>query len=153
MAICTLFSVTDTDLTGSAGEMTLPSYDDRTSGMGATFAQPHTLELGTTWDALHRALGAHAEDEPLGFLAGGGEPFAALDDGVRSSGRHFAPPATIKLLAAVAKINDDYLMRNIAKLRVDDVSFAELWRVLARVRIFLAEAVEGERGLIVHKLL
>lgn len=151
MATCTLFSVADADLE-SPGEMTLPTYDDRTSKMGA-YVQPHTAELGVHWQSLHRALGNHPGESPLGFLADGGERFPALDDGVRSTGRYFAPPAVIKLLAAVARLNDDSLMKNIAKLQVIDVSVAEVLRMLARVRIFLAEAVENDRGVIVHKLL
>ncbi len=151
MATCTLFSVTDSDLTSPA-EMTLPTYDDRTSKMGS-YVQPHTADLGAVWESLHRALGAHPVAHPLGFLGGGGERFVALDDGLHSSARYFAPKTVIKLLAAVAKISDDYLMKNIATMQVIEVSVSELLRLLARVRIFLAEAVEGDRGVIVHKLL
>ncbi|MBL0220752.1 MAG: DUF1877 family protein [Myxococcales bacterium] len=150
MATCTLFSVADTDLAAPA-EMTLPTYDERTSKLGA-FTQPHTAELGPNWGALHRALGNQPGTSPLGFLDDGGERFAPLDDGKHSSGRYFAPAAVVKLLAAVAAINDDYLMKNIAKLQILEVSVADLLRMLARVRIFLAEAVEGDRGVIVHKL-
>ena len=151
MATCTLFSVTDSDLQSPA-EMTLPTYDDRTSKMGS-YVQPHTADLGMVWESLHRALGVHPPGHPLGFLGGGGDRFAALDDGARSSGRYFPPATVIKLLAAVAKINDDYLMKNIARMQIVEVSVSDLLRLLARVRIFLAEAVEGDRGVIVHKLL
>ena len=151
MATCTLFSVLDSDL-ASPVEMTLPTYDDRTSKMGS-YVQPHTTDLGTSWEPLFRALGAHPEGHPLGFLGGGGTRFAALDDGQRSTGRYFPPPTVITLLAAVAKINDDYLMKNIATMQIVEVSVSDLLRLVARVRIFLAEAVEGERGVIVHKLL
>ena len=150
MTTCTLFSVSDADL-DSPAEMTLPTYDDRTSKMG-NYVQPHTADLGTSWEPLYRALGAHPAAHPLGFLGDGGAPFTALDDGPRSSGRYFAPATVVKLLAAVAKLSDDYLMKNIAKMQILDVSVAELLRLLARVRIFLAEAVEGDRGVIVHKL-
>ncbi len=132
--------------------MTLPTYDEHTSGMRA-YVQPHTSDLGTQWEALHRGLGNLPGTEPLGFLGDGGERFAALDDGVRSSGRYFSPAAVIKLLAAVARLKDDHVMKNIATLRIVEVSVSDLLRLLARVRIFLAEAVEGERGVIVHKLL
>ncbi len=151
MATCTLFSVSDSDLE-SPPEMTLPTYNERTSKLGS-YVQPHTADLGLAWEALHRALGAHMEGHPLGFLGAGGTRFAPLDDGSRSSARYFPPATTIKLLAAVAKVNDDYLMKNIAKMQIVEVSVSDLLRLLARVRIFLAEAVEGDRGVIVHKLL
>ncbi|MBA3459941.1 MAG: hypothetical protein H0T46_08265 [Deltaproteobacteria bacterium] len=139
MATCTLFSVGDADLASPADE-TLPTYDDHTSLM-APVAKPHVVELGTEWAPLHRTLGAHADAEPLGFLGGGGERFAPLEDGTRSTGRYFAPAATVKLLAAIAKLRDE------------TVPDGELRRLLSRVRVFLAEAVEGDRGIIVHKLL
>ncbi|CAN5919924.1 hypothetical protein BH11MYX3_BH11MYX3_40090 [soil metagenome] len=151
MVTCTLFSVADADL-APASEMTLPTYDDHTSRVGAA-VQPHTAELGTHWESLHRALGNLPGTEPLGFLGDGGDAFAPLDDGVRSSGRYFEPTMVVKLLAAVARLNEDYVMNNIARLQIVEVSVSELLRMLARVRIFLAEAVEGERGVIVHKLL
>lgn len=151
MATCTLFSVSDADLDVPA-EVTLPTYDEHTSLM-APVVKPHIVELGTGWAALHRALGDHPETEPLGFLGGGGERFAPLDDGVRSSGRYFSPAVTVKLLAAVAKLKDDHLVGNVATLGIADVPIGELIRSLARVRVFLAEAVEGDRGIIVHKLL
>ncbi len=150
VATCTLFSVADADLVPAA-ELTPPPYDDPTSRVGPV-TQPHTADLGPHWESLHRALGNLPGTEPLGFLADGGERFAPLDDGVRSSGRYFAPPLVIKLLAAVARLNDDYVMKNIATMQIVDVSVSELLRLLARVRIFLAEAVEGERGVIVHEL-
>lgn len=150
MATCTLFSVADSDLE-TPPEMTLPTYDERTSKLGS-YVQPHTADLGLAWESLHRALGAHPDGNPLGFLAYGGTRFAALDDGPRSTARYFHPALVVKLLAAVAKVNDDYLMKNIAKMQIIDVSVSDLLRLLARVRIFLAEAVEGDRGVIVHKI-
>lgn len=150
MATCTLFSVSDADLEAPP-EMTLPTYAERTSRLGS-YVQPHTADLGMAWESLYRALGAHPEGHPLGFLGGGGTRFAALDDGARSTARYFGPAVAIKLLAAVAKVNDDYLMKNIAKMQIVEVSVSDLLRLLARVRIFLAEAVEGDRGVIVHKL-
>jgi len=132
---CTMFSVGDSEL-APASEMTLPTYDDISSKV-TRGTQPHTLELGPNWAALHTALGDHGADHALGFLAAGGVRFAPLDDGARSSGRYFAAPAVIKLLAAVAKLHDgDFHI--------------EARRPLQRLRVFLAEAVEAERGVIVH---
>jgi hypothetical protein len=139
VSTCTLFSVSDADL-DSPADVTLPTYDDQTSVM-APVAKPHIVELGTGWGALHRALGNRPEGEPLGFLGGGGERFVPLDDGTRSTGRYFAPAETVKLLAAIAKVKDD------------DVVTTELKQLLTKVRTFLAEAVAGDRGIIVHKLL
>ena len=132
MSTCTLFSVSDADL-DSPADVTLPTYDDHTSLM-APVAKPHIVELGTGWEPLHRAL------EPLDLLEGGGERFAPLDDGTRSTGRYWSPAATVKLLAAIAKLKPETLD-------------ADVGRLLTKVRVFLAEAVESDRGIIVHKLL
>ncbi len=130
-----MFSVGDSEL-APAGDMTLPTYDD-ISSKATRGTQPHTLELGPKWAALHKALGDHGADHALGFLAAGGVRFTPLEDGARSSGRFFAASAVIKLLAAVAKIQDGDL-------------HLEVRRPLQKLRVFLAEAVEAERGVIVH---
>lgn len=151
--ICTLFSVTNDELEPSASpEVTLPSISDRTSRISAAIARPHIVELAELWKPLHEALGGHGADHPLGFLAAGGEPFAALDDGPRSQGRFFSPARTVKMLAAVARVTEEHLMRNIAKNKLVVPAVAELVRSLTRLRIFLAEAVTGDRGVIVHHL-
>jgi hypothetical protein len=132
---CTMFSVGDSELE-PAGDMTLPTYDDISSKVSRAPA-PHTLELGSSWGALHVALGNHGADHALGFLAAGGVRFTPLEDGAGSSGRYFSAAAVIKLLAAVAKLKE-------SDLHVD------LRRPLQKVRTFLAESVETERGIIVH---
>jgi hypothetical protein len=132
---CTMFSVSDAEIEPSS-DMTLPTYDDITSKVTRS-AEPHTLELGPAWGELHAALGNHGADHALGFLAAGGVRFAPLDDGNRSSGRYFNAAAVIKLLAAIAKLKEGDLHINVR-------------RPLQKVRTFLAESVETERGIIVH---
>lgn len=151
--ICTLFSVTNDDVASSApAEVTLPSISDRSSKVSASIGRPHIVELFELWQPLHAALGAHGPEHPLGFLAGGGEQFAPLSDGERSHGRLFSPARTIQMLAAIARVTEDHLMRNIAKNDLAVPPVAELIRSLTKLRIFLAEAVTGDRGVIVHHL-
>jgi Domain of unknown function (DUF1877) len=132
---CTMFSVSDAEIQ-PASDMTLPTYDEITSKVTRQ-AKPHTLELGPAWGALHTALGSHGADSALGFLAAGGVRFAPLEDGDNSSGRYFNASAVIKLLAAIAKVDDRELHTDVR-------------RPLQRVRMFLGETVEAERGIIVH---
>lgn len=151
--ICTLFSVGADELESpSSPDVTLPSIVDRTSKISAAIGKPHIVELGQTWLPLHNAFGEHAADHPLGFLASGGEPFKALDDGEHSQGRYFTPAQTVKILAAVARVTEDRLMRNIATRQLVVPAVAELVRALTRLRVFLAEAVTGDRGVIVHHM-
>lgn len=131
-----MFSVEDTELQQPAGDMTLPTYNDITSKVARATA-PHTLALGPNWGALHAALGNHGGEHALGFLAAGGVRFTPLEDGAGSSGRYFDAAAVIKLLVAVAKLKE-------GELAVD------VRRPLQKVRTFLAESVETDRGLIVH---
>ena len=91
----------------------------------------HALELGVTWSAVHRALGEHPGHHLLGFLVGGGDPVPSLADGAHSSGRYFAPILVVQILAAVAQIT--YPPRDVELLRV-----------------FLAETVGADHGLVVH---
>jgi hypothetical protein len=150
--ICTLFSVTSEEIAPSS-EVALPSIADRTSRVSASIGNLHVIELGELWKPLHEALGAHAADHPLGFLGGGGETFRPLDDGATSNGRFFTPAQTIKMLAAIARVTEDHFMRNIAKNKLVVVpAVAELIRTLTRLRIFLAEAVTADRGVVVHHL-
>ena len=151
MGVCTLFSVTSDDIAASS-DVTLPSITERSSKVSASIGRPHIVELGETWRPLHEALGAHPGDHPLGFLAAGGEPFAALDDGATSSGRFFTPVRTVQMLAAIARVTEEHLMRNIAKNQLVVPAVAELVRALTKLRIFLAEAVTGDRGVIVHHM-
>ena len=150
--ICTLFSVSNDDIESPGSDVTLPSIADRTSRVSAAIGRPHIVELGDIWKALHEALGAHAPDHPLGFLAAGGTPFKPLDDGGHSQGRFFTPAQTIKMLAAVARVTEDHLMRNIAKNNLVVPGVAELIRTVVKLRVFLAEAVTGDRGVIVHHM-
>lgn len=149
--VCTLFSVSNDELAAPSVDVTLPSIE-RTSRVSAAIGRPHIVELGEIWKPLHEALGAHGPEHPLGFLAAGGEPYKPLDDAGRSSGRYFTPAQTIKLLAAIARVTEDHLMRNIAKNRLVVPAVAEMIRSLVRLRIFLAEAVTGDRGVIVHHM-
>lgn len=151
MVVCTLFSVTSEDILSSA-EVTLPSIADRTSRVSPSIGTLHLVELGELWKPLHEALGAHPAEHPLGFLGGGGEPLGPLDDGTVSNGRYFAFAQTVKMLAAVARVTEDHLMRNIAKNKLVVPAVAELIRTLTRLRIFLAEAVTADRGVVVHRL-
>ncbi|MFN0246530.1 MAG: hypothetical protein ACKV2T_06455 [Kofleriaceae bacterium] len=149
---CTLFSVTLDDIASPGTEVELPSIGDRTSKVSAALGRPHVVQLGGLWKPLHDALGEHPGDHPLGFLGGGGEPFKPLDDGARSHGRFFTPAQTIKMLAAIARVTEDHLMRNIARNNLAVPAVAELIRALTKLRVFLAEAVTGDRGVIVHHL-
>ncbi|HEY4057736.1 MAG TPA: DUF1877 family protein [Kofleriaceae bacterium] len=147
--ICTLFSVTDADVSAPS-ELTIPAAD-HTSKVGAT-REPHVCELGSAWSVLHEALGALPAENPLGFLAAGGAPYKPLFDGTGSTGRHFTPAETIKLLAAVARVTDESVVRNVAVKQIVALSVGELLRKLVKLRIFLAETVAQERGIIVHHL-
>jgi hypothetical protein len=147
--ICTLFSVTDADV-AAPSELTLPAID-HTSEIGAT-REPHVVELGAAWSVLHEALGAHPPDHPLGFLAAGGREFKPLNDGQGSNGRHFTPAETVKLLAAVARVTDDSIVRNVATKQITALSVGELLRKLTKLRVFLGETVAQDRGIIVHHL-
>lgn len=146
---CTLFSVAEADLHAPT-DATLPSDED--TSKQPVVGKPHLLELGTDWEPLHLVLAGPSAPSTLGFLVAGGAPVPALEDGPRSRGRHFAPAATVKLLAAVARITEEDIVRRVARDRVTDLSVVELTRVLRRVRVFLAEAVEGDRGVIVHQM-
>lgn len=150
--ICTLFSVNTDDLVAPTTDVSLPSIADRTSKVSAAIDRPHIVELAQIWKPLHAALGNHGPDHPLGFLAHGGEPFKPLDDGSGSHGRYFTPAQTIKMLAAVARVTEDHLMRNIAKNDLAVPAVAELIRSLVKLRVFLAEAVTADRGVIVHHM-
>lgn len=147
--ICTLFSVTEADVTAQRDE-TLPPMD-HTSKVGAT-REPHILELGGTWHALHKAMGEWPGEHPLGFLAAGGANFRALDDGAGSSGRHFSPVETVQVLAGVARVTDESIVRNVATKQINNAPVGELLRKLGKLRVFLGETVAQERGIIVHHL-
>ena len=125
--LCTLFSVSETELLEATGE--LPSYADGDSLQAiATSPVGLVLELGKTWRELHTLLGAHEEDHPLAFLTRGGEPAPSMIT-AKASGRCFKPSATIELLAWVARLDDTRVRK---------------------LRQFLADAVLARHGIIVH---
>jgi hypothetical protein len=126
---CTLFSVRESDL-AATGETSLPNYNDASARLSPLDPR-HTLELRQTWSLLHDTLGGHPAEHPLGFLSAGGQPIPAFDDGVRSSGRFFAPNLVVQMLAAIAQITKPP-------------------REVERLRVFLATAVAADRGIIVH---
>ena len=147
--VCTLFSVTEEDVL-SPSETTLAPISDRTSKVGPT-REPHVVELGTTWGPLHDALGAYPGDHPLGFLVAGGATFKQLE-AAGSTGRYYTPQETVRLLAAIARVTDDRLMRTVSAKQLTALGVGELVRKLTKVRVFLAESVEADRGIIVHQL-
>ena len=130
-----MFSISEEELE-AASDTSLPGYD-QTSVM-TDVAKPHTLELGTKWAALHAALGNHGATHPLGFLGGGGAAFAALDDGAQSNGRYFTPALVDQIRWAVDRMADMYLRPD---LRAD----------FERLRTFLHEAGDQNRGIVVHQ--
>jgi hypothetical protein len=137
LARCTVFSISEAELQ-PAGDETIPSYDELSSKVSKA-GKPHLLELGVQWSQLHEALGSPRGDQLLGFLAAGGEPVTSLEDGPRSSGRFFGPAVTTRILAATVLIEDKH------------VAHDELRQLVRRLRVFLAEVVLAERGIIVHQ--
>ena len=128
---CTLFAIAAHELDASL-ESSLPGYDDASaSRTGARYESSAPLALGTAWPALHVALGDRGADHPLGFLEAGGEERAEFA-GPQSRGRYFTPAATVKILAALARLTRPS----------PDVE---------RLRVFVAETVASERGLVVHQ--
>jgi len=151
---CTVFSVGETDFQESVSDLpdtSLPKYAEMTSKV-ARAGQTPMLELGYKWHPLHFALGNHPADHPLGFLARGGAPVPALDDGERSSGRYFAPPAARNVLLALRRLSDQELTKNLAIPRptITRLEVVDGVRLFDRLRAFIAEAVAAERGIVVH---
>jgi hypothetical protein len=151
---CTVFSVGPTDFQESIVEepdTSLPRYEELSSRIARTGQTP-LIELGAAWTTLHHALGNHPADHPLGFLAVGGSPVPALDEGELSSGRYFDPVHTGEILNAMRLVSDSELTTNLqyplpklAKLDVVDGV-----RLFDRLRGFVAEAVQARRGIVVH---
>ena len=130
---CTLFSLRPSELAGISSDTSLPTYNDATAPH-SRLGTLHTLELGAGWSALHRLLGDHSESHPLGFLAAGGQLVQSLEGTPTkdaSSGRFFAPILVVQILAAIAQIMQPS-------------------RDVERLRVFLAEAVTADRGVVVH---
>ena len=122
-----MFAIAGSEL--ELGGDSLAGYDDASASRTPATARDTALELGTAWSLLHVALGNHG-DGPLAFLESGGELRAEFA-GPTSTGRYFDHAATVQLLAALARI-------------------AGPSREIERVRIFIADAVAGNRGVIVH---
>jgi hypothetical protein len=142
---CTLFSIAEAELSPPS-DGTLPPHDDASSRL-SQITHPHTLELGPSWQLLHAAAGNHTGDHPLAFMVSGGEAFAALDDGSRSSGRYFPPSRIGQILEALDKLSDRQVARNVPR----PAPPKDVQRHLGRLREFLAEVVAaGDRGLIVY---
>ncbi|HEY1554801.1 MAG TPA: hypothetical protein VGF94_08205 [Kofleriaceae bacterium] len=128
MEYCTLFAIAGTELDPSGDS--LAGYDDASTGRTPVTNRDTALELGTAWTALHAALGKHGADHPLGFLDAGGELRSEFA-GPSSNGRYFDFDATVKLLAALARMPSPS-------------------REIERLRVFIADTVAADRGVIVH---
>jgi hypothetical protein len=125
---CTLFALSANELEPSGDS--LPGYDDPSSSRPSLAIPDSALELGANWQALHAKLGGHGPDHPLGFLDGGGEVRPEFH-GTSSTGRYFPAPRVVTLLAALARI-------------------ARPAPEIERLRVFIADVVASERGLIVY---
>jgi hypothetical protein len=151
---CTVFSVGETDFKESVvddPDTSLPKYDELTSNV-ARSGQTPMFELGIKWQPLHYALGNHPPEHPLGFLARGGEPVPALDDGERSSGRYFSPERATEMLNALRLLGDEELTK---RLEIPRPTLARLEvvdgiRLFDQLRTFVAQAVRANRGIVVH---
>jgi hypothetical protein len=147
---CTLFSVTEADLRqdGDVPTVTvaLEATDDPTSTRMRA-REDHTLSLGVNWRALHLALGDHDADQPLGFLADGGEPVPALDDGARSRGRYFGLAAVVAIRDALRTAHPERAAEGGERRASARASVAP---DASRLRDFLDQAIAVGRGVIVH---
>jgi hypothetical protein len=154
---CTVFSVGETDFQESVVEepdTSLPRYEELTSRIARTGQTP-LIEIGVRWNPLHFAIGNHPADHPLGFLARGGEPVPALDDGERSSGRYFTPERTKQILDAMRLVTDVELTAglDIPRPTLAKLDVVEGIRLFDRLRAFVAETVQANRGIVVHLFL
>jgi len=124
---CTLFSSSEAELQDATSE--LPSYFEGESKLSITTAPVGTvLELGSTWQDIHTALGSHGDDHPLGFLAAGGTTVPSMQSG-GETGRSFTAAETVQILAWVARLDEPRVRK---------------------LRQFLADAVLAKHGVIVH---
>jgi hypothetical protein len=151
----TVFSVKDTEVdvdTPDDDPSSLPAYNELTSKITRSAATP-MLELGTRWATLHHLFGGRESGEPLGFLAGGGSPVPALDDGRASSGRYFAPAVTVAIAAALEATTDHELTARVSStpVGVPKLTAVEVIRLVDKLRAFLGDAVRSGRGIVVHR--
>ncbi len=154
---CTVFSVGETDFQESVVEepdTSLPRYEELSSRIARTGQTP-LLELGVRWNTLHFALGNHPAEHPLGFLARGGEPVHALDDGERSSGRYFTPARAREILDAMRLVSDADLTTglNTPRPTLAKLDVVDGIRLFDRLREFVAQTVQTNRGIVVHLFL
>lgn len=150
---CTVFSVGEGDFAAVVDEpdTSLPRYADLTSRIALT-AQTPMLELGVQWQPLHFALGNHPAEHPLGFLARGGEPVPALDDGQDSSGRYFTPARAKEILDALQRMPDRDVASNLAIPRptLAKLDAVDGLRLFDQLTELCADAVATSRGIVVH---
>ncbi len=148
---CTVFSVGEGDFAEVDDEPSLPRYEDLTSRIALT-AQTPMLELGVQWQPLHFGLGNHPAEHPLGFLARGGEPVPALDDGEDSSGRYFMPARAKEILDALQRMPDREVASNLSVVRptLAKLDAVDGLRLFDRLTEFLANAAAMGRGIVVH---
>jgi hypothetical protein len=145
---CTLFAIRESELHEPQDEASLPSMATPTTP-GSAPNRPRTLDLGSKWSALHVALGNHRGDHPMAFLATGGDRVPMLDDGPRSSGRYFTPWAARQIDGALAHLDDDLFVLNVAR-RQQTADVGELLAQFKRVRRFVRETVTANLGFVVH---
>jgi hypothetical protein len=151
----TVFSVKDTEVEVDTREddaSSLPAYNELTSKITRS-AQTPMLELGTRWATLHHLFGDREGNHPLGFLASGGLPVPALDDGQLSSGRYFSPAATVEIAAALDGAPDHDLTSRVGRLPVGvpRLTAVEAIRLFDKLRAFVGDAVRSGRGIVVHR--
>ena len=124
----TLFSVSEGELQEATGD--LPAYSEGESKQSITTTPVgRVFELGAEWDDVHKALGNHGEEHPLGFLVAGGKLVPNMKSGSEES-RCFGAAETVTLLAWVARLEDGRVRK---------------------LRQFLADTVLAGHGVIVHR--
>jgi len=150
----TVFSVKDTEVELGTAEdpSSLPAYNELTSKITRS-AQTPMLELGGRWTTLHHLLGDWGPGHPLAFLASGGLPVPALDDGRHSSGRYFSPTITVDISAALVAASDREITARVTTtpVGIPKLRTVEAIRLIDRLRAFVGDAVHNGRGIVVHR--
>ncbi len=150
---CTIISISYAEVYDPApDDLTLPHYDSELSSKVSQLERSQLLQLGPIWMELHDTWGSHPADHPLGFLAGGGNPVPALDEGEYSSGRYFDAETVIKILAAVhdaeREVRPGVARRLFKRARTAN---PEVQHVFEKIAKFLGETVAAGRGIIIHQ--